>query len=324
MQKLARKAHTHTKVRSGAWIDDLEHQDGDSKITRAKTSALRSMRIKGARRHDVMGMSVMGYGKPVYDPFAAAHLPLVVQLGFRRKMLGTLAMQLFATLILTLIILFGLRDQVVFPLTGWIPDPVNASKTRIDQYNGTSTTALMITAVVWAILLCIMFCFKHWYPANYVLLTFFTLFEAVTCALWSAFFSSTDDITLFGFFPRILTFATIHTPLTMFWATRIQYISELPSDAHILPDGEVKYTDEYKPKEHFKDETTGRYVKVMSFANASFRAWWMTGMIIFPLYFTVLKGNNENEHIIFSMLVSILLASESFPSSHQYLLCPLL
>jgi hypothetical protein len=295
-------------VRNGTWVEDLEHQDGDGRVARAKTSALRSMQNSGARRHDMMGMSVMGYGKPVYDPFAAAHLPLIVQLGFRRKMLGTLALQLFATLVLTLGILFGLKEQVVFPLTGWVPDPVNASAARVAAYNGTSTTAMMITSGVWAILLCIMFCFKHYYPANYVLLTFFTLFESVTCALWSAFFSSTDDVTMFAFFPRILAFMALHTPLTMFWATRIQQIDGLPKDARVLPDGEITYSDEYKPKEHFLDEATGRYVKVMSFGNAAFRAWWMAGIILFPLYFSLLKGNNSDAAIIFSILITILLA----------------
>ena len=258
----------------------------------------------------MMGMSVMGYGKPVYDPFAAAHLPLIVQLGFRRKMLGTLAMQLLATLVLTLVILFGMKEQVVFPLTGWVPDPVNASAARIAAYNGTSTTAMLITSGVWAILLCIMFCFKHYYPANYVLLTFFTLFESVTCALWSAFFSSTDDVTMFAFFPRILAFMAIHTPLTMFWSTRINHLSKLPNDARILPDGEITYSDEYKAKEHFLDEASGKYVKVMSFGNAAFRAWWMTALVLFPLYFTVLKGNNSNAAIVFSVLITMLLASK--------------
>ena len=301
----------HTRVRSGAWVQDLEYAEDDGRVKRARTAALKSISRNGGKRHrDLMGMSVMGYGKPVYDPFAAAHLPLTVQLGFRRKMLGTLAMQLFATLVLTLGILFGLKEQVVFPLTGWVPDPVNASAARVTAHNGTSTTAMLITSGIWGILLCIMFCFKHHYPANYVFLTFFTLFESVTCALWSAFFSSTDDITMFAFFPRILTFMALHTLLTMFWATRIREINELPNDARILPDGEITYVDEYKPKEHFINEATGRYVKVMSFGNAAYRAWWMAAIVLFPLFFTLLKGSNTNSAVIFTCLITILLASK--------------
>merc|ERR1719502_2042945 len=248
MEKLARKAHTHARVRNGAWVDELGDEEGGGRVTRARTAALKSLQNKGARRHDVIGMSVMGYGKPVYDPFAAAHLPLSIQLGFRRKMLGTLALQLAATLVLTTILLFGMTNEVVFPLTGWVPDGKNATKEEEARYNGTNYTPMFIMCTIWGILLCIMFCFKHVHPANYVLLTLFTVFEAFSCALWSAFFASSEGVTLFAFFPRIILFAAVHTPIMMFWATRIQKCPNgLPDDAIILPDGEIGYKDEYKP-----------------------------------------------------------------------------
>jgi hypothetical protein len=301
----------HNKVRTGRAYDEIEENANAGIREKAKIRALKSMSGgKGGRHHNMMGMSVMGYGKPVFDPFAAAHLPLVVQMGFRRKMLGTLALQLLATFLLMMVFLYGMFDTVTGPLTGWTPDPVNATEAEQLKYNGTSFTATLILSIVWGILLCIMFCFKHWYPANYALLSIFTIFESLACALFSAFFTASNHrpLTLVGVFPRIILFSAIQVPLMMFWATRVVHIAELPKDAKIMPDGEIGYEDEYKPKEHFFDEQTQMYVKVLSFGNAAFRAWWMTALLLFPLYLSVLKGNNSDTAVVFSMLITILLA----------------
>ena len=313
--KLTSKMVQHNKVRSGRIYDELEAGKNAGVRERASIAALKSMNSTGggggkARHQNMMGMSVMGYGKPVYDPFAAAHLPISVQLGFRRKMLGTLALQLLATFLLTMVFLYGMFDTVTGPLTGWTPDPVNATEAELLKYNGTSFTATLILAIVWGILLCIMFAFKHHYPANYALLSIFTIFEALACALFSAFFTASNDssVTMFGFFPRIIFFSSIQVPLMVFWATRIVRIDKLPEGAKIMPDGEIGYDDEYKPKEHFFDDQTQEYVKVLSFGNAAFRAWWMTAIVVFPLFFTVLKGNNSDASVLFSCLITILLS----------------
>jgi len=310
MDKLTSKMLMHNKVRTGRAYDDMKETKNHSIAEKAKIRALKSMNKKGGKHHNMMGMSVMGYGKPVYDPFAAAHLPLVVQLGFRRKMLGTLALQLLATFLLTMLFLYGMFEQVTGPLTGWKPDGVNATEVEKLKYNGTTFVPTLILSVVWGMLLCIMFCFKHWYPANYVLLSTFTVFEALAVALFSAFFTASNDtgFTMFGFFPRVILFSAIQVPLMMFWTTRVIKIDKLPEGAKIMPDGEISYADEFKPKEHFFDERTQTYVKVLSFGNASFRAWWMTALICFPLFFFVLKGNNSGTAVLFSCLITILLA----------------
>lgn len=311
IEKLSQKMIQHNKVRSGRVYDELTINENTGIREKAKIRALKSMNggNRKGKHQNMMGMSVMGYGKPVYDPFAAAHLPLVVQMGFRRKMLSTLGLQLLATFLLMMLFLYGLFDSVTKPLTGWTPDPVNATEAQLMKPNGTTFTPVFILSVVWGILLCIMFCFKHWYPANYALLSIFTVFEALACALFSAYFTASNDVgaTLFGFFPRVILFSAIQVPIMMFWATRVVHIKELPVGAKIMPDGEIGYEDEYQPKEHFFDEQSQMYVKVMSFGNASFRAWWMTALLLAPIYFTVLKGNNTNTAVVFSMLITVLL-----------------
>jgi hypothetical protein len=311
--KLTSKMVQHNKVRSGRAYGELKLDENAGIGEKAKMAALKKMSSSNTgkgRHHNLMGMSVMGYGKPVYDPFAAAHLPINVQIGFRRKMLGTLSLQLLSTFLLIMVFLYGMFTPVVQPLTGWTPDPPNATDAELAKYNGTTFTATFILAIVWGILLCIMFCVKHQYPANYVLLSVFTVFEALACALFSAFFTASNDspVTMFGFFPRIILFATIQVPLIMYWSTRVIPIAELPDDARIMPDGTIGYDDEYKPKEHFFDEATQQYVKVMSFGNAAFRSWWVAAFICFPLFFTVLKGNNSPSAVVFSCLITILLS----------------
>ena len=96
---------------------------------------------------------------------------------------------------------------------------------------------------------------------------------------------------------------------------RIQRINELPEDARVLPDGEITYADNDKPKEHFLDEQTGQYVKVMFSGNASSRAWWMTALVVFPLYFTYRKGIMRMQ--LLSLQFSFLFCLQVSKLTHQ-------
>ena len=337
-RKVGHKARQSILARRGKWIEKQLEKDNLSLRERAQLKALSHMRSSNPRGINLVGMSILGYGKAIYDPFAAAHLPLSVQVDFRRKVFTILSLQLWSVTLLTSLLLFVFQESVTIPATGWkhaqlevITPSLSPSSSSSSQSapsifagGGTRFEFMLAAFLVSGFLLCGLFCVKHIYPYNMITLLLFTTAESCAVAFFSVYFSRGGGVTFFAFLPRILGFMALCVTFMTFLVSFQKKINVLPPQCRATESGivevdlvthehnectEIEIVNEDAPRRFFENpQQPGTYIELFTFGRAGAFAWCCAACILVPIYYTVLQGSNTFTAITFSLLVTALIA----------------